>query len=136
MVRPIPHKGPWDGALQLYTGDGRLQVVAMSTADRRFSAPLSSAPIVMPFSAHPGRSAAILVVAMGHSSRDLVNRARIELRDWTDTADHDPGVALLELFPFVSELLRTYSEVRAQHGAPRHRDEFEDVARSVLAWQP
>lgn len=36
---------------------------------------------------------------------DLVHRARTELRDWTDTADSDPGVALLQLFAFVGDLL-------------------------------
>ncbi len=41
---------------------------------------------------------------------DLVHRARTELRDWTDTADSDPGVALLQLFAFVGELLSSHSE--------------------------
>src|SRR5665647_2249766 len=41
---------------------------------------------------------------------DLVHRARTELRDWTDTADSDPGVALLELFAFVGDLLMRHSE--------------------------
>ena len=41
---------------------------------------------------------------------DLVERARTRLRDWTDTTDHDPGVALLELFGFVAELLSFHSE--------------------------
>ena len=41
---------------------------------------------------------------------DLVQRARIELRDWTDADQHDPGVALLELFAYVGDLLSSYSE--------------------------
>ena len=41
---------------------------------------------------------------------DLVDRARTKLRDWTDTADNDPGVALLELFAFVAELLDRHSD--------------------------
>ena len=41
---------------------------------------------------------------------DLVQRARTELRDWTDTADSDPGVALLQLFAFVGELINSHSE--------------------------
>ncbi|MEO5743640.1 MAG: phage baseplate assembly protein V [Terracoccus sp.] len=41
---------------------------------------------------------------------DLVHRARIGLRDWTDTTDSDPGVALLELFAFVAELLGRHSD--------------------------
>ena len=40
----------------------------------------------------------------------LADRARIELRDWTDRTDHDPGVALLELFALVGELLSSHSE--------------------------
>lgn len=44
---------------------------------------------------------------------DLVNRARTELRDWTDTAPSDPGVALLELFAFLVELLNSHSELLA-----------------------
>lgn len=41
---------------------------------------------------------------------DLVHRARTGLRDWTDKADSDPGVALLDLFAFVAELLTLHSE--------------------------
>jgi hypothetical protein len=41
---------------------------------------------------------------------DLVDRARTELRDWTDHTDSDPGVALLELFAYVGELLSTYAD--------------------------
>lgn len=40
----------------------------------------------------------------------LVDRARHELRDWTDTTDRDPGVALLELFALVGDLLSSHSE--------------------------
>lgn len=41
---------------------------------------------------------------------DLVHRARAGLRDWTDTTDSDPGVALLELFAFLAELLSYQSD--------------------------
>lgn len=41
---------------------------------------------------------------------ELVDRARAELRDWTDTVDSDPGVALLELFAFVAEMLSRHSD--------------------------
>ena len=41
---------------------------------------------------------------------DLVHRARTKLRDWTDTDDSDPGVALVELFAFLAELLTRHSE--------------------------
>ncbi|GAB3083868.1 hypothetical protein GCM10027080_37000 [Pedococcus soli] len=41
---------------------------------------------------------------------DLVERARAGLRDWTDRTDHDPGVALLELFAFVGELLASHAD--------------------------
>ena len=40
----------------------------------------------------------------------LVSRARAGLRDWTDQPDHDPGVALLELFAYVGELLTAHSD--------------------------
>ena len=41
---------------------------------------------------------------------DLVRRARAGLRDWTDTTESDPGVALLELFAFLAELLSFQSD--------------------------
>jgi hypothetical protein len=41
---------------------------------------------------------------------DLVERARAGLRDWTDTTHSDPGVALLELFAFLAELLTFHAE--------------------------
>lgn len=60
---------------------------------------------------------------------DLVQRARTELRDWTDTADSDPGVALLELFAFVGDLLSSHSERLAAEahlgGGPRNEIEVE-----------
>lgn len=58
---------------------------------------------------------------------ELVHRARTELRDWTDTADSDPGVALLQLFAFVGDLLNSHSErlaAEAYLGSGR-RNEFE-----------
>ena len=58
---------------------------------------------------------------------DLVHRARTELRDWTDTADSDPAVALLELFAFVGELLMSHSERLAAeaHLGSGRRNEIE-----------
>ena len=65
---------------------------------------------------------------------DLVHRARTKLRDWTDTADTDPGVALMELFAFVAELLSRHSdEIGAEaylgtgrrRGSARRRHSFE-----------
>ena len=58
---------------------------------------------------------------------DLVHRARTELRDWTDTADSDPGVALLQLFAFVGDLLSSYSERLAAeaHLGGGRRNEIE-----------
>ncbi len=41
---------------------------------------------------------------------DLVSRARSELRDWTDHTDSDPGVALLDLFAYLGELLGSYAD--------------------------
>jgi|GEM_PF-1233499 len=58
---------------------------------------------------------------------DLVHRARTELRDWTDTADSDPGVALLQLFAFVGDLLSSHSERLAAeaHLGGGRRNEIE-----------
>ena len=58
---------------------------------------------------------------------DLVHRARTELRDWTDTTDSDPGVALLQLFAFVGELLVSHSECLAAeaHLGGGRRNEIE-----------
>lgn len=56
---------------------------------------------------------------------ELVNRARTELRQWTDTADNDPGVALLQLFAFVGELLSGSSghfAAAAHAGVARRKD--------------
>lgn len=46
----------------------------------------------------------------------LVQRARAGLRDWTDHTDSDPGVALLELFAYVGDLLGSYAERLADEG--------------------
>lgn len=58
---------------------------------------------------------------------DLVHRARTGLRDWTDTADSDPGVALLQLFALVGELLSSHSERLAAeaHLGGGRRNEIE-----------
>lgn len=47
---------------------------------------------------------------------DLVSRARRDLKDWTDAGQSDPGVALLELFAYLGELLAGYSERLAAEG--------------------
>jgi hypothetical protein len=39
----------------------------------------------------------------------LVGRVRSDLRGWTDSSESDPGVALLELFAYLGELLVGYS---------------------------
>ena len=41
---------------------------------------------------------------------ELVRRARTDLKDWTETTEHDPGVTLLELFAYVAELLGSVSD--------------------------
>jgi hypothetical protein len=41
---------------------------------------------------------------------DLVERARTDLREWTDHTDSDPGIALLELFAYVGDLLSSYAD--------------------------
>jgi hypothetical protein len=65
---------------------------------------------------------------------DLVDRARTKLRDWTDTTDSDPGVALLDLFAYVGELLSRHADeiaaeanlgTRRRHGSAGRRHGFE-----------
>jgi Type VI secretion system/phage-baseplate injector OB domain len=58
---------------------------------------------------------------------DLVRRARTELRDWTDVADSDPGVTLVELFAFLGEQLLSHSERLAAeaHLGGGRRNEIE-----------
>lgn len=46
----------------------------------------------------------------------LVERARADLRGWTDRAEGDPGVALLELFALVGDLLASHTERLADEG--------------------
>jgi Type VI secretion system/phage-baseplate injector OB domain len=74
---------------------------------------------------------------------DLVHRARTEVRDWTDTPESDPGVALLELFALVGDLLSSHSERLAaeaylgsghRHGSAGRRNEFE-VEVDGQAWR-
>jgi Type VI secretion system/phage-baseplate injector OB domain len=65
---------------------------------------------------------------------DLVHRARTELRDWTDKSDHDPGVALVELFAFVGDLLSSYSDRVAEEArldSGRRRPSSSDFSLSV-----
>lgn len=60
---------------------------------------------------------------------DLVLRARVELRSWTDTTGHDPGVTLVELLAFVGDVLSTHSERLADEaylGSGRRRPGAED----------
>jgi hypothetical protein len=52
---------------------------------------------------------------------DLLHRARTELRDWTNHTDSDPGVALLELFAYVGELLSSYADRVADEAYPDTR---------------
>jgi hypothetical protein len=44
----------------------------------------------------------------------LVERAKAGLRDWTDSQEHDPGIALLELFAFLAETLSAYADQLAE----------------------
>jgi hypothetical protein len=41
---------------------------------------------------------------------ELVDRARAGLREWTDHTDSDPGVALLDLFAYLGEVLSSYAD--------------------------
>lgn len=40
----------------------------------------------------------------------LVGRVRTGLRAWTDSTDHDPGIALLELLAYVGDALTAYAD--------------------------
>jgi hypothetical protein len=54
----------------------------------------------------------------------LVGRARSELRDWADSTEHDPGVAIVELLAFVGDTLSTYQDLIADEadlGTARRR---------------
>jgi hypothetical protein len=46
----------------------------------------------------------------------LLEEVRVELRGWTDAATHDPGVALVELFGYLGEVLGQYAELVAAEG--------------------
>ena len=62
----------------------------------------------------------------------LVHRARTGLRDWTDQTDSDPGVALLELFAYVGELLAAHSDrvaAEAHLGSQRRGRSHSSVVR-------
>lgn len=68
---------------------------------------------------------------------ELVHRARIELRDWTDTTDHDPGVALVELLAHVGDLLSAYSDRIADEaylGSGRRRPSRAGHDRPATPW--
>ncbi len=66
----------------------------------------------------------------------LVDRARTGLRDWTDTAGSDPGVALLQLFAFVGDLLTGSAEPLAADAHPGGRRPTEvEVAIDGHSWQ-
>ena len=67
---------------------------------------------------------------------ELVSRARSELRQWTDAADNDPGVALLQLFAFVGDLLSNSSGhfATAAHAGPGRRRDVE-VEVDGRPWQ-
>lgn len=40
----------------------------------------------------------------------IVGRARTELREWADSAEHDPGVALVELLALLGDTLTSYAD--------------------------
>ena len=43
----------------------------------------------------------------------LVARARAELRDWADAPQHDPGLAIVELFAYVGDIISSYQDLIA-----------------------
>jgi hypothetical protein len=40
----------------------------------------------------------------------LVNKLRADLREWTDTQHHDPGIALVELLAYIGDTISSYAE--------------------------
>ena len=46
----------------------------------------------------------------------LIERARTEVREWTDSTEHDPGVALVELLGYVGDLIAAYQDRIADEG--------------------
>ena len=54
----------------------------------------------------------------------LVVRAQAELRDWTDSSEQDPGVALVELLAYVGDLIAAHQDLIANEaylGTARRR---------------
>jgi len=46
----------------------------------------------------------------------LIERARAELREWTDSTQHDPGVAIVELLAYVGDMISAYQDRIADEG--------------------
>lgn len=57
----------------------------------------------------------------------LVRRARTDLRDWTDSGGNDPGVALVELFAYVGDLLADYADRVADEAYLGGRGRYQSV---------
>ena len=66
------------------------------------------------------------------SLQRLLEATKTDMRRWTDANQHDPGIAMLELFAYVGDVLGYYAEVvggEAYLGTARSRDtsiEMED----------
>lgn len=58
---------------------------------------------------------------------ELVGRARTDLRAWTDSGESDPGVALVELFAYVGDLLAHYSDRVADEAYLGGRSRYRSV---------
>jgi hypothetical protein len=54
--------------------------------------------------------------ARAESLDALLEGVRDELHGWTDAATHDPGLALVELFGYLGEVLSQYAELVAAEG--------------------
>lgn len=66
---------------------------------------------------------------------ELLDRARVGLRDWTEHTDSDPGVTLLELFAYLAELLSSYSDLIADEahlGTRTPRRAVEGIHQGVV----
>jgi hypothetical protein len=74
-----------------------------------------------------------------HSERldRLVQRARTELRHWTDAPEQDPGIALLELFAFLGDALSSYTDAVASESYLGSRRREADVGVEINGqdWQ-
>lgn len=61
----------------------------------------------------------------------LVETAKADLRRWTESQSHDPGIALLELFAFLGDMLSSYAERVAKESYLGTRSLESDVRVAI-----